>query len=92
MCRFVAEFEDFHELLITTRDLFHRGVAGNLICAPIHKLIPEARAADRKANESRHPCRGREPMLDLTRAAQLALTLHVVRTGILTGKRHPDDV
>jgi hypothetical protein len=36
-CRFVLGFEDFDELLITTRYLFHGSVTGDLVRTPIDK-------------------------------------------------------
>ena len=52
-CRFVLGFEDFDELLITPRYLFHGSVTGDLVRTPIDKGIPETRATDGETDESR---------------------------------------
>src|SRR5271165_7114312 len=64
MNSFVLSFENLDELLITTRNLSHRRIAGDLLAAPVDQWIPEAGPADGKADEARHACRGREPFAD----------------------------
>src|ERR1035437_841435 len=52
-CCFVLGFEDFDELLITPRYLFHGSVTGDLVRTPIDKRTPETRATDGETDESR---------------------------------------
>ncbi len=60
-CRLVLGFEDFDELLITTRYLFHGSATGDLGRTPIDKGTPETCATDGETDESRDRCGSCKP-------------------------------
>src|SRR6266853_3158685 len=61
---FLAGFENFNKLLISTSNLGDRGTLCYFLRTPVNQWIPEARPAHGEANEAWNRSGGREPLED----------------------------